>query len=312
MKLQNLKFDFVKQRNKFFILSFLIFFAGVLSLTSQGMNLGIDFSSGTRVEITAPEKLSEKEINDTFEDLGYEVDSIVYSGKNDEMVTAQFLGAFDENEISEIKSRFVTEFGSDEPNVSTVSPQVGRELAKNALLSVLISSIGIILYLSVRFESRMAVAAVIAMLHDVFLVVSLFSLFRFEVDITFIAAILTIIGYSVNDTVVTFDRIRENLKEKGVITQFDELAEAVNRSIKETLMRSINTGLTVLFSAVALMVWGSPAIGLFSLALVIGLTFGMYSSIFIASQIWVVLKWKKIQYDLLHPKEDEEEDEYDV
>jgi SecD/SecF fusion protein len=142
---------------------------------------------------------------------------------------------------------------------------------------------------SIRFEWRFAVAAIIALLHDAFIVVSIFSIFRLEVNLPFVAAVLTIIGYSINDTIVIFDRVRENLRF-AKIKSFDDLAELVNRSTWQTMTRSINTVITVLIAALCLFIFGSPAIRLFSLAMIVGLISGAYSSIFIASPIWMLLK----------------------
>lgn len=181
-----------------------------------------------------------------------------------------------------------------EPNVSTVSPTVGRELVKNAIKALAIAAIGIIIYVAVRFEWRMGIGAIASLLHDVFFMVAIFSVFRIEVDITFIAAILTIVGYSINDTIVTFDRIRENVDHKGEIKTKEALADIVNKSLRQTMGRSVNTVLTVIVVVVALLIFGAPAIRNFSIALLIGLVTGMYSSICIAAQIWYTLKSREM------------------
>ncbi|MCY1029722.1 protein translocase subunit SecF, partial [Mammaliicoccus sciuri] len=148
----------------------------------------------------------------------------------------------------------------------------------NALKAMLYAAIGIVLYVSFRFEWRMGTTAVLALLHDVFMIVAVFSLFRLEVDITFIAAVLTIIGYSINDTIVTFDRVRENLRKVKVITKPETIDMIVNSSIRQTMTRSINTVLTVVIVVVALLILGSSSIFNFSLALLIGLVSGVFSS----------------------------------
>ena len=204
------------------------------------------------------------------------------------------VGALNKEEIADIKAHFSKDYGV-EPNVSTVSPTIGKELAKNAILAILISSLGIILYVSIRFEWRMAFPAVVALIHDAFFIITIFSVLRLEVDITFIAAILTIVGYSINDTIVTFDRIRENLRFKKRIKTPEELVDIVNISIRQTLTRSINTVLGVLVTVVALMIFGSEAIRNFSIALFIGMLCGVYSSLYIASQFWLDLKIKELK-----------------
>jgi preprotein translocase subunit SecF len=164
----------------------------------------------------------------------------------------------------------------------------------NAIKAVLIASVFIIIYVAIRFEYRFAVSAVLALLYDVLFVVGAFSLFQIEVDLVFIAAVLTIVGYSINDTIVIFDRIRENMKQENP-AKWDDLAAVVNNSIMQTLVRSINTVLTVAFAALLLWLLGGESIRNFSLALLLGLISGAYSSIFVASPLWVTWKWKSMQ-----------------
>lgn len=173
--------------------------------------------------------------------------------------------------------------------INTVDTEMAKELARNAIYSVLLSSIGIIIYVSIRFEWRFALASIVALLHDAFMVVAVFSIFRLEVDITFIVAVLTIIGYSINDTIVIFDRIRENLRF-GKQKSYEDLKHLVNKSVMQTLMRSLYTAFTVFIAAFFLLIMGGESIRMFSLAMVIGLLFGAYSSIFIASPLWLLLK----------------------
>ena len=182
-----------------------------------------------------------------------------------------------------------------EPNVGTVSPTIGKELAKNAMIAVAIASLGIIIYVTVRFEIYMALAAVIALLHDAFFIIVLFSLTRLEVDITFIAAVLTIVGYSINDTIVTFDRMRENMVKKRRLKTPEEIADVVNTSLRQTLGRSVNTIMTVVITVIALLLLGSASIWNFSFALLVGLIAGTYSSIFIAAQLWYIWKVKELK-----------------
>ncbi|WP_234410557.1 protein translocase subunit SecF [Caldalkalibacillus mannanilyticus] len=178
---------------------------------------------------------------------------------------------------------------------------VARELARDAVIAILIASIGVIIYVAFRFEFRYGIAAIIALFHDALFVIAVFSLLRVEVDLTFIAAILTIVGYSINDTIVIFDRIRENMKFAKVKT-FEDLSAVVNRSIVETLARSINTSLTVIVAAVALFFLGGEGIRNFSFALMIGLFVGAYSSIFIAAQVWLVLKGRELKKKMYRPQ----------
>lgn len=287
------KVDFVKHRKKFFAASGILLAVGVILILVFRLNLGIDFSSGTRIEIGAEKTLTAEEVEDELANLDLEAKDIVLSGNQNQTAVARFIGVLDKDEIAEVKEYFNEKYGK-EPSVSTVSPTVGKELARNAMYGVLIASLGIIIYVSLRFEYKMAIASVIALLYDAFFIIAVFSITRLEVDVTFIAAVLTIVGYSINDTIVTFDRIRELYKKTKVKT-YDDLKSIVNRSLQQTFTRSVNTVLTVVFCVIALMILGSESIRNFSIALLIGLISGTYSSLFIAAQLWMIWKWKEIK-----------------
>lgn len=305
----NKRVPFVKHRKKFFLFSLVFTLAGIILLSTAGLNLGIDFESGSKVEVLADETLTEEEVYEQFAEAGsgYEPDDVTLAGDNNEMAYASFIGTLDQAEIAEIQNYFVDQY-DNEPSVSTVSPQVGQELAKNALISVLIASVGIIIYVSIRFQFLYGVASIVALLHDAFFIIVVFSIVQFEVNVPFIAAVLTIVGYSINDTIVTFDRIRENMNETEEIRSFDDLAEVVDVSLNQTLARSINTVLTVVFAAVCIFLLGGEAIRSFSFALVIGLIAGTYSSLFLASQLWLVWKWKSLEREKNKPKKEDPED----
>lgn len=287
------RLDFVKRSKLFFTISGALTIIGIVLLLTAKLNLGIDFSSGTRVDLMSKKPLTIEEVKDELSKLHLEPKDVVLSGNNNNMAIVRFLGVLDQKEISQLKSHFKQQYGV-EPNVSVVSPTVGKELARNAFIAVLIASVGIIIYVTVRFEMYMALAAIIALLHDAFLVVAFFSLTRLEVDLTFIAAVLTIIGYSINDTIVTFDRIRHIMKKRKVKT-VDDLRDIVNKALQQTFTRSINTVLTVIFTVIALLIFGSDSIRNFNLALLVGLVCGVYSSLFIASQLWIVWKAKQLK-----------------
>lgn len=287
------RLDFVKRSRLFFTISGALTIIGIVLLLTAKLNLGIDFSSGTRVDLMSKKPLTIEEVKDELSKLHLEPKDVVLSGNNNNMAIVRFLGVLDQKEISQLKSHFKQQYGV-EPNVSVVSPTVGKELARNAFIAVLIASVGIIIYVTVRFEMYMALAAIIALLHDAFLVVAFFSLTRLEVDLTFIAAVLTIIGYSINDTIVTFDRIRHIMKKRKVKT-VDDLRDIVNKALQQTFTRSINTVLTVIFTVIALLIFGSDSIRNFNLALLVGLVCGVYSSLFIASQLWIVWKAKQLK-----------------
>ena len=287
-------FEFVQTRKRFYVISSILLISGVIVLGIFKLNLGIDFSSGTRVEILSDKPLTTQEISTTMEELGHPTSEIVISGDTNNIGVVRYADEFSQETINKLKVDLAAQYGAD-PNVSTVSSTVGKELAKNAFYALMFAGIGILIYIAFRFEWRMGVATIIGLLHDVFFMVAVFSITRLEVDITFIAALLTIVGYSINDTIVTFDRIRENMAKLGKIDNVNALADIVNKSLRQTLGRSVNTVLTVIFVVVALIALGAEAIRPFSIALLVGLIAGTYSSIFISAQIWFDLKKKELQ-----------------
>jgi protein-export membrane protein SecD/preprotein translocase SecF subunit len=288
------RFDFVKVRKLFFILSGVLITLGLVLILIFRLNLSIDFSNGTRIEVLSDKPLTTERVEAAFDKLNLEIDDITLSGDNNEVASARMNDVLSKDEIAKLKSSFHDEFGTD-PSVSTVSPTVGKELAKNGVIALILASIGIIIYVTVRFEFAMAVAAIASLLHDAFFMVAFFSITRLEVDLTFIAAVLTIVGYSINDTIVTFDRMRENLTKKKRLRTFEDIADVVNVSVRQTLTRSVNTVFTVLITVVAMIFFGSESIRNFNIALLVGLITGVYSSIFIATNLWVVLKAKELK-----------------
>lgn len=288
------RIDFVHTRKIFYILSIALTVAGIILLSTLKLNLGIDFSNGTRVELQSNETLTKEFVAGKIADIGLPSEDIVLSGENSNIAVIRYKQDFSQEEIKTLKTEMNEQFGID-PNVNSVSPTVGKELAKNAIKALLIAALGIVIYVAFRFEWRMGLASIVSLLHDAFLMVSIFSILRLEVDITFIAAVLTIVGYSINDTIVTFDRIRENLHRSKKITTEEELAIIVNKSLRQTLTRSVNTVLTVILVTVALLIFGAEGIRNFSIALLIGLIAGTYSSIFIAAQLWYDLKAKELR-----------------
>ncbi|REJ28246.1 protein translocase subunit SecF, partial [Caldibacillus debilis] len=288
------KWGFVRFKNIFFTFSVALLLIGAVLLAVFKLNLSIDFTSGTRIEIMADHPLTTEEIEKQLDNFNIKPDQIVFSGDNQESAVVRMKGDIDQKTVNRIKSHFAEEYGHD-PSISVVTPMVGQELVKNAIMAVAIASLGIILYLAFRFEIKMGIASIIALLHDAFFVIAIFSIVRMEVDLTIVAAVLTIIGYSVNDTIVIFDRIRENMRMKRRIRKYDEIVEIVNRSLRQVFTRSINTMLTVLLPVVLLLVMGSEAIRNFSLAMFVGLIAGGYSSLFIAAQLWLIWKGRELK-----------------
>ncbi|MBZ8175681.1 protein translocase subunit SecDF [Staphylococcus delphini] len=288
------KADFMKWAKPLFALSGVVILAGVIILAIFKLNLGIDFTSGTRVDLQSNQKLTQAQVEKTMESIDLKPNQLSIGGSNNENASMQFKRDLNKDEVAKVTDTLKSQYGK-EPSVNTVSPVIGQELAKNAMLAVLIASIGMIIYISLRFEWRMGISSIISLLHDAFMIIAVFSLFRLEVDITFIAAVLTIIGYSINDTIVTFDRVREMLSKIKVITKEEQIDYIVNSSIRQTLTRSINTVLTVVIVVIALLVLGASSIFNFSLALLIGLLSGVYSSIIIAVPLWGMLKKRELR-----------------
>ncbi|MDO5374595.1 MAG: protein translocase subunit SecDF [Staphylococcus rostri] len=288
------KIDFMKLAKPLFAFSGIVIIAGVIIISIFKLNLGIDFTSGTRVDFQAEQRLQQTQIEKKMEDIGLKPNQMSIGGDKEQNASMQYKRDLTKEEISKLKSTLNDAYNAD-PSVNTVSPTIGQELAKNAMLAVILASIGMIIYITLRFEWRMGISSIISLLHDAFMIIAVFSLLRLEVDITFIAAVLTIIGYSINDTIVTFDRVREMLANVKVITKESQIDYIVNSSIRQTLTRSINTVLTVVVVVVALLIFGASSIFNFSLALLIGLVSGVYSSIFIAVPLWGMLKKRELR-----------------
>lgn len=288
-KSKKFSFDFVKHSKKFFMATILIIIVGIFSLVRLGLKLGIDFKGGTSITIKAKNELSKEELNKDIEKMEFELEEIEFINEKDVIIKIDDSLTKEEVLSSE---KYFTEKYDAQTEIGVVSNIVKKELVKNAFISVLVASLCIVLYVSFRFKFSFAIAGIIALLHDVFLIVAVFSLLQLEVDSMFIAAILSIIGYSINDTIVTFDRIRENIKQKksNKILPKEDLKEAVNDSLNQTLGRSIVTTITTLMPVISLILLGSHEIINFNVALLIGLVAGVYSSIFIASQIWFMIE----------------------
>lgn len=286
---ENVPYDIIGHRNKFFAFSIVITIAGIVALVLFNFNYGVDFKSGTRIDFALEERLDKEQVAERLAEAGYTEASISTDDSEATRITlrfAQVLTPEQEMEITEL-------FGADHAEVNTVDPTVANELKKRAIYAVLLASVLIMVYIVIRFEWRFAIAAIVSLLHDAFIVISVFAVFRLEVNLPFIAAVLTVVGYSINDTIVISDRIRDNMRF-AKLKSLKDIAHLVNVSTWQTMTRSVNTMLTILFAALALFIFGSDSIRLFSLAMVIGLVSGAYSSIFIANPIWVLLKHKSL------------------
>lgn len=291
------RFEFVRNRKRFFTFSIAVTALGLLSIILFQFNLGVDFKAGTSLDVAVGKSIEREQAEQLLAESGYEPSSVTVGGANNDRVSIRFDRVLQSNpaereptEVEEVIAIFQQYAGADVSyEENTVDPSMAKELAMRAFVAVLLASLGILIYVSIRFEWRIALAAVIALLHNAFFVISVFSIFRLEINLTFIAAILTIIGYTLNDTVIIFDRIRENFRT-AKIKNADDLANMINRSINQMLTRTINTGVTIIFATVAIMIFGSKSIFLFSFAMTIGLLIGVYTSMFIAGQLWLTFK----------------------
>ena len=288
------KIDFVKHKNLYFTISSLLIVIGLACLFIFKFNLSIDFTSGTRIELLTNDSFTTEQVQEDLKQFDIQTSDIIISGENHDRAVARYKGVLDKDTLNEMKDYFHDTYGT-EPNISVVTPTVGQEIVKNAIYSVIISLVGIIIYVAFRFEWRMGTAAVLALIHDAFFMMAIFSITRLEVDINFVAAVLTVIGFSINDTIVTFDRMRDHLVKRRRIRKYEELEDIVNKSLRQVFTRSINTSLSTLLPIVFLLLMGSEAIWNFSLAMFIGLFVGVYSSIFIAAQLWLVWKGKELK-----------------
>jgi preprotein translocase subunit SecF len=286
----NKKFDFVHTSRRFLMVSAVILLIGLIALGVRGLNYGIDFSSGTTMDIVTSKPVEAAQVRAFLDAENVGEYSLTSSTTRETIRFKDTLNAAQENKI---RTDFSSQFDKNASyEVNIVDADIAREQQRNAIIGVALACIGIIIYVSIRFEWRFAIAAVAALVYDALFVICLFSIFRLEVNLPFILAVLTIIGYSINDTVVIFDRIRENMRFAKIKTGAD-LDALVNKSIWQTLHRSVNTVITVLLAAGCLFIFGGVSIRLFSLAMIFGLISGAYSSIFIASQLWLYLKKKQ-------------------
>ena len=290
----NVKIDFLSKAKIFFMISAILCAASILMIMTKGFNYGIDFAGGTIIQAkfekapdlnTIRKTLTKMELGDVvIQNFGDEKEVLIrveQGDKNLQAVSKQIkdsiFKAYPENKI--IIER-----------VEQVGPKVGSELKSKALMAILYAIIGILIYVSVRFEFIYSLGAVLALFHDVLITMGIFSLVGREINLPIIAAALTIVGYSLNDTIVVFDRIRENLK-KGV--DKSQLKEVMNKSLNETLSRTILTSLTTLLAVVSLYLFGGEVINGFAFALLLGIIVGTYSSIGIASALVYTIKKRK-------------------
>lgn len=288
---QRFHFRFIRNRNVGFTISAVILLATVVSLTTQGLNYGVDFTGGTLFDLRFAHPTSVAEVRTAFSRVTPEVTvRSTGTGANEYLVTVPNTDQAQRNRMIEQVQKALNN-PITVRSVNQVSPVIGGELERSALLALAVAVVLMLAYIALRFEWRFAVGAVVADLHDVLVVLGLFTLFRLPVDTYFIPAILTVFGYSITDTIVIYDRVRENLRQR----RRESLQELVERSLNQVLVRSLNTTLTTLLAIAAVVVFGGVTIRDMTLALLVGIATGAYSSIFVASPLYWLLARRREQ-----------------
>ena len=287
------EFDIVGRRKIWYAISLLIIIPGILCMFIKGFNFGIDFTGGTIIELRFDAPVGIQNVRDVMNTYDLDNSTIQLSGEAANVTEARDVMIrtvdLEEAERKAVMASLKDALGNYVVlREEKVGATMGTELLLNALWATLLSWALIVVYVSFRFEFKFGLAAVLALVHDVLVVLAAFSLTQRQLDSSFVAALMTIVGYSINDTIVIFDRVRENLKLH--FRRGGDVAELANRSIYQTLTRSIYTVCTVLFTTFALYWFGGDTTKDFSFALLVGFLSGCYSSIFIASPLWVTLR----------------------
>jgi preprotein translocase subunit SecF len=279
--------SFNKYYNLFNIVSVILVVSSILLLVFKGLNFGIDFKGGTLIELRAADKkINISSLRDSLNNMDLGDVSVKNFGNE-----TDFLIKFENNSkkyiIEDIKNNLENSFGNtfNFRRVENVGPKVSSELLRSGIIAISVALAVMLFYIWIRFEWQFSLGAILALFHDVFVTLGFFSLFSLEINLSIIAAVLTIVGYSMNDTVVIYDRVRENLRKYSDIKIF----ELTNISINETLSRTIITSATTLFALLAIYFFGGEILKGFSLAMILGVVFGTYSSIYIANTVLVRL-----------------------
>ncbi|MBU3195743.1 protein translocase subunit SecF [Clostridium algidicarnis] len=277
----------VEKSKIWFSISIVLIVISIFSLAINGLNFGIDFKGGTKVLIDFGKDFSKIEVEEEIIKK-YANDAVTTKVEGSQLeIKSNNLDSEKVSEMfNEIKDKYSLE-SSALVSQEEIGASIGKELTKKSIIALMVATLGMLIYVRIRFEISFALAAILALLHDVIITLGIYSLFKLPVNSPFIAAILTIVGYSINDTIVIFDRIRENLK----IMRRKDIGEVADVSITQTLTRSINTVLTTLITIVSVYIF-VPAVREFTFPITIGILWGSYSSIFIASPLWVVFKRK--------------------
>ena len=292
------KLDFVKSRKVVLPIVLLILVGGLAYSIITNFNFAVDFTGGTSITVN------------TVEDIDLKDYTINKLDKTKDSTTIVINEKLTKEEIKELSNTLEEDYHTTS-NIYVVSDMVKKQLIKNAILAVLISLIGIIIYVSFRFRFNYAISGIIALVHDALITIIFFGIFKLQIDSVFIAAILTIIGYSINDTIVTFDMIRRNYKERNIIKK-EDLPELVNDSVRLTFFRSLMTTATTIVPIICLIVLGSHEILNFNIALLVGFIAGVFSSIYISNSLWLILEGKRLSKAPKVKKEKEEKEEMQI
>ena len=291
-------FDFVGKAKYFIctslaILAISIVCIGVNGFSGNGvMNLGIDFTSGTTLTIQSDAAIDQADLESQLEELGLDPSSVKINGSESNIASVYLKDAVDADTMSTVKASLQETYGHEVTD-NTVTPVIGQELVRNAVIISVLAWIGILIYMSVRFKWDYALSAIVALIHDVLIILAFCAIFRLEINTEIVAVLLTIIGYSVNNSIVVFDRIRDRVRaHRGRITK-EEYRELVNEAIQATCTRSVFSTLTTMLPVIFLLLMGSGAIFVFNLTLLIGLIAGAGSSLFIAAQLWYQLRLRE-------------------
>lgn len=288
-------FSIVKNYKIFFSITIIFLLIGFGSIVTRGFNLGIDFTGGSVVDLTFENPVNVAQVRDVLKehDMGNSIIQLENSdGKTEANSVLIRTGVVEDTELRATMNDLQSKLGNYQiQRVEQVGATIGSELLQQAAMAIVLSWVLMIAYITFRFEFKFAIAAIIALIIDVLVVLSYFSLFQMEMDSSFVAALLTVVGYSVNGTIVIFDRIRENLK---IHRRSESLGEMVDNSIWQCMTRTIYTVATSLFAIVSIFLFGGETIHNFSFAMLVGFASGAYTSIFLAGPMWMFLKNKKI------------------
>ncbi|NLW92181.1 MAG: protein translocase subunit SecF [Syntrophomonadaceae bacterium] len=278
--------NFIQYRKVYYVISIVVVLFSLVTLFTKGLNMGIDFRGGSILQVRMEQNTDVNAVRDALKEIKMDKADVSKSGDEIFIRTHEL----SQNETQNILNHLNDKFGKAEfRSAESVGASIGNELKRNSILAVIIAAIAMMLYIALRFEYTTGIASIVKELHDVSLVLGLFALFQWEVNTPFIAGLLTVVGYSINDSIVIFDRIRENLRMK----KKEDYLTLVNKSITQSLNRSINTVLVSVFALIALLLFGGTSIKVFVLTMLIGFLVGGYSSIFVASPIWYDLKSKQ-------------------